>query len=427
MTQTIRTSVAGPSGSRRLFAARDSSLAAHLERFGPMPGDFDEGHLIAEVEGSGLAGRGGAGFPAWRKLMAASTASAAIASATSSPAARRLAKAGGPVVIANGAEGEPLSRKDETLLRAAPHLVLDGLLLAAATVRATEVFVYTTAASLPSVSKAIGERGDAAHVRLFQAPETFLSGEATAVVNAIGGGAAIPRDHIARMTSHGPSVGGLRGRPTLVQNVETLAHLALIARFGATWFRSIGRDGETGTRLVSVSGDVPSPLVFETEAGAPLSDTLLAAGVVPDQLRAVLVGGYHGAWVPSGELRRPLSRDSLAPFGAAPGAGILMALGTERCGLEASAEIATYLAGQSAKQCGPCANGLPRLADVLRRLAAREQTPWLPAEVERLALLVQGRGSCHHPDGTSRLVLSTLTVFAADVAQHLQGRCEVHA
>lgn len=411
MTQPIRTTVPAPIGSRRLFSAPAADWRSHLTTYGPMPGDFDEGHLLAELEASGLAGRGGAGFPTWRKLLAASTARGS-----------GRARHGGPVVIANGAEGEPLSRKDATLLTHSPHLVLDGLLLAAAALRAGDVVLYATEASLPSVRRAIGERQDATRVRLVTAPHTFLSGEATAVVRAVGGGPALPRDHVQHLTT-----AGLGGRPTLVQNVETLAHTALLARFGADWFRSVGDAQDPGTRLVSISGDVPVPQVVEVPGGALLSEVLLASRAPLSDLRAVLVGGYHGAWVPASGLATPLSPAGLAPFGAAPGAGILMALGTHRCGVEASAEIAEYLAGQSARQCGPCANGLPRLADVLGRVARRERAPWLGDEVERLAGVVRGRGSCHHPDGTARMVLSTLTVFASDVRAHLAGGCEVHA
>ncbi|BDZ48049.1 NADH dehydrogenase [Frondihabitans sucicola] len=414
MTQPIRTSVPGPTGVRRLFAARAADVRSHLEVFGPMPAAFDIGHLLAELDDSGLAGRGGAGFPTWRKLMAAAQANGLIAGVGRERTPGRRA-----VVIANGAEGEPLSRKDETLLRCAPHLVLDGLLLAADTIGARDVVLYSTAGTLEGVARAVADRQDASRVRLVTASDTFLSGEASAVVNAVGGGPALPRDHVQRLTQR-----GLGGAPTLVQNVETLAHLALLARFGASWFRSQGSPDDPGTRLVSVSGDLPAPRVLELPGGAPLSDALTASGAAPDSLRAVLVGGYHGAWVPADRLDVPLSPGSLAPFGAAPGAGVLMALGAHRCGLEASAEITTYLAGQSARQCGPCANGLPRLAEVLHRLAAKERVSWLPREIERLAGIVTGRGSCHHPDGTSRLVLSALTVFESDVAAHLAGRCE---
>jgi NADH:ubiquinone oxidoreductase subunit F (NADH-binding) len=136
----------------------------------------------------------------------------------------------------------------------------------------------------------------------------------------------------------------------------------------------------------------------------------------------VLLGGYHGGWVPA----RPelaVSRAALAPFGASPGAGIVLALPSHVCGLAETARIAGYLADEVAGQCGPCVNGLPRLAGTLGDLAHRRARPGLPAEVERLAALVTGRGACRHPDGTARMIRSAMRAFEPDVAAHLAGHC----
>ncbi|WP_082454804.1 MULTISPECIES: NADH-ubiquinone oxidoreductase-F iron-sulfur binding region domain-containing protein [unclassified Frigoribacterium] len=414
-----------PSGIRRLFAARDASFATHLDTFGPLPLEHAGPDLVADLQHAGLDGRGGAHFATWRKLGAAR----AEQQGRRGPASRGRHRA---VVIANGAEGEPLSRKDATLLAHAPHLVIDGLLLAAATVGASRAVLYTTSRLLPGVEAALRERGDASGVTLVEAPETFLSGEASAAVAAIEGRPAVPSDRVVRLTSS-----GVDGRPTLVQNVETLAQLALLARFGVDWFRSVGAPAEPGTRLVTVGGgDGRSPLatagspggagrVLEVTGTMSLRRIVEAAGIDTSRLRAVLVGGFHGVWLPVEALDLPFTREALQPWGASPGAGIVWALSADRCGLAAAAEVTTYLAGQSARQCGPCLNGLPRLADVLGRLARGDRAAWLPGEVTRLAGLVTGRGSCHHPDGTARLVFSTLQVFADDVQRHLEGRCLV--
>ena len=394
--------VAAPRGSARLFAAPGPSLAEHLSTFGELP-NLDGGRLLAEVEASGLAGRGGAGFPTWRKLAAGSA----------------NADNGAPIVIGNGAEGEPLSSKDATLLRHAPHLVLDGLLLAGRAVGATELRLAVPGPQLAAVRTAMAERPDTGGITVTETAGTFLSGEASAVVHQIEAGRPVPRDHPLRLT-----VSGLRGRPTVVHNVETLAHLAMVSRFGAAWFRSVGTADDPGTRLVSVAGDVPTACVLEVVGGAPIASVLRAAGADPDSLRAVLVGGYHGSWLNGADLGLPLSPVELAARGGHPGAGILFALRRGRCGVLAGAEIAGYLAAQSARQCGPCANGLPRIATVLERLASGSHSPGLDAEVRRLADSVAGRGACHHPDGTAKFVLSSLAVFATDVERHLHGECE---
>ncbi|GGF24835.1 NADH-ubiquinone oxidoreductase-F iron-sulfur binding region domain-containing protein [Subtercola lobariae] len=429
--------VAELTGTARLFRAGSPTFAAHHAVYGSLPSvtapDAPDA-LIDELRRSGLEGRGGAGFPVWRKLASVLANSSVLADssglANSSVLANSsaLANSAGrgssqrqPVVIGNGADGEPLSHKDETLLRQAPHLVLDGLLLCQAVVRASDVSLYVGAASAAAVRLAIAERPDALHVRVLIAPEDFVSGEATAVANAFEHGVSVPRDHIVHL-----SQSGVKKRPTLVQNVETLAQLALIARFGAEWFRSVGTASEPGTRLVTVSGDVGTPQLLEVAGGTSLRRIVDACAPLDEMPRAVLVGGYHGGWVPGDRLDSALSREALAPFGAAPGAGVIFVLGSGRCGLESAGAIADYLASQSARQCGPCINGLPAMASVLGSLAARSRDPRLPGELARLADLVTGRGSCSHPDGTARFVLSSLRAFETDVRAHLTGRCEVH-
>lgn len=395
--------VAAPSGTARLTAPRTPGYASHLTAFGSLP-RLSSTALLDELGASGLEGRGGAAFPAWRKIAAVP--------------ARERARGRRVVVIGNAAEGEPLSSKDATLLRTAPHLVIDGLLSVAAALNVGSIYLYGPASVLPTVARALEERPDGAAIELRPAAESFVSGEASAVVSALAGRRAVPQDRTVRLTAS-----GLGGRPTLVHNVETLAHIALIARFGADWFRLIGTETDPGTRLVTVSGDVASPTVLEIAGGTRLLDVLRFTGADTSALSAVLVGGYHGAWVPASAFGARLDRQDLAPYGASVGAGILMALDARRCPLTIASSIATYLAGETAGQCGPCVNGLPAMAEVLHRLASGERNAALPAEVSRLAGLVTGRGSCHHPDGTARFVLSTLTVFAADVAAHLNGRC----
>ena len=379
-------------------------LDVHLAEHGPVPSTPGPA-LIALVEQSGLTGRGGAGFPAARKLSAVAAGSA-------------------PVVVANGAEGEPASSKDRVLLSYAPHLVLDGLQLACRAVGAAQAHVYVhegpLVAQMENLVRARARSGvDAVVPTVVAAPARFISGQETAVVSAINGGPALP-------TAVPPPVyvKGVDRRPTLIQNVETLAHLALLARHGASWFRGAGTEGEPGTMLCTISGAVASPGVVEVPIGTSIAELLERAGGPSGRLGAVLVGGYHGAWLPAATATDlAMSVAGLRDAGATPGAGVLVALGAESCGLVETARAVRYLAQESARQCGPCLNGLPAMAHTLGELARAHPTPGLADRVQALALAVDKRGACHHPDGTVRLVRSALRVFAAEVHTHQGGSC----
>jgi len=403
---TLLADVMAPTGTRRLLAAPGPTLPDHLATYGPMPAHVD---LVSLLEHAGLTGRGGAGFPSARKL-------------------RTVAERGRGVVVGNGAEGEPLSDKDRTLLLTAPHLVIDGLVLAARAVGAREAYLVT---ARPEVADHLREQValrrdrtlDRVRVAVIEVEDRFISGEESAIVNALNGKAGVPSDRSVRVYER-----GVARRPTLVHNVETLAHIALLARYGADWFTSVGTADEPGTFLATVTGAVGSPGVFEAAYGVGLGTLLESADCPAHAPQAVLVGGFHGAWVPGHLVAATrMSRPSLSAHHAAVGAGVVAVLGRDRCGLVESARVASYLADQVAGQCGPCINGMPRMADALTRLARGDRDPRLVDEVERLRRLVVGRGACAHPDGTARFVASTMHVFAGEVAVHLGGGCSVAA
>lgn len=412
-TAELFTSGEGPAGTSasRLFAAgAHARQAAHLASYGAMPVSQRGVTLRSELQAAGLTGRGGAAFDVARKFAALDP---------NRKPGHRTGRQGRPVLIANGAEGEPLSFKDAALLHHAPHLVIDGLLAAARELHAGNVYIYTGADQLDTVAQALAERADAADIILVESPDTFLAGQGSAVVNFLESGKALPTDRSVRLAEK-----GFKGRPTLVNNVETWAHIALVARYGAGWYRQIGTPSDPGTRLVSLTGDVPDERVLEVPGGAPLATVLGSAGVALDGVSAVLVGGYHGRWVqPAGMLLGYVDpRGSAAPT-ARPGAGVVHVLGRGGCGLAVTAQIATYLAEQSARQCGPCVFGLPALADTMNRLAAGTGGSGLVRDVQRLGTMVAGRGACHHPDGTVQLINSALDTFAEDVRWHLAGQC----
>lgn len=356
--------------------------------------------LLQAIADAGLTGRGGAGFPTARKLVA-------------------VASAGGrPVVVGNGAEGEPASSKDRALLAAVPHLVIDGLVLTAGVVGAARTVLYAPEDLLEyRLRPALAERADGNRVELVPAPDTFVAGQESAVVAAVEGRPAIPSggaDPVYRR--------GVGGAPTLVQNVETLAQIALVAYRGADWYASVGENGDTGTRLVTVSGAVAAPGVYEIPAGSTLGAVLAVAGGPAEHPSALLVGGYHGAWLPATEdvYALPMTATALAPFEGSPGAGVVVVLPARTCGLRATADLLAYLAGESAGQCGPCAFGLPALAHAFGALAG---TRGNAGEAARIAGLLPGRGACRHPDGSARMARTALRTFADEVALHRTGRC----
>jgi NADH:ubiquinone oxidoreductase subunit F (NADH-binding) len=313
-------------------------------------------------------------------------------------------------VIPNAAEGEPASAKDAVLLSSSPHLVLDGLALVAATLGADLRVLAAPAGRLPGVAAALAQRPDVGAVRLHATADRFLAGEESALVAAVDGGAPLPRTKLPPVRER-----GVGGRPTLVANAETLARLALLARGDAG-----AGSGRLVTRWVERDGVVRSD-VADVAAGTRIGDLLPLAGGE----QAVLVGGYHGTWLPADVARDlRLDREELAAVGASPGAGVLAALPGDRCGLRETARVVSYLAAQSAGQCGPCLNGLPRIAAALELVAGPGPLPpRLLDDVARWCGLVAGRGACHHPDGSVRLVASALRVFAGEAELHRAGVC----
>jgi len=365
--------------------------------------------LVNELERSGLRGRGGAAFPTAVKVTAVAAAR------------------GRAVVVANGCEGEPASHKDRLLLERLPHLVIDGALLVAHAVDAGEVVIAVdeqATRAARATDKALRERSDlsrgAPRVRLVTVPSGYVSGQEAAIVNFLNGGPAKPTGGPTPIFER-----GVKGRPTLMNNVETLAHVALIARHGAAWFRALGAYGEPGSTLVTLGGAVAQPGVFEIEMGASIASLVDAAGGPTAQLRAFMVGGYAGTWVPADiGYQLPLSPDELREFGASLGAGIVFALPSTACPVAELAFVARWLSGQSAGQCGPCVYGLEAIAAALEQVRVGVGGEGTLAQIRRWAALASGRGACAHPDGVARFITSGTEVFAEELVDHAhRGPC----
>ena len=397
----MTTGVLGPIGvdverGPAILAAIDAgpSLTAHRSRHGELVRP-ELTSLLADLERIGLRGRGGAGFPFGRKLEAAAEAS------------------GRPHVVVNLSEGEPASAKDAALALTAPHLVLDGAVVAARVLGSREVHVAVPSADLQvraAVEAAVRERAaDRVPFVIHRADEAFVAGQATAVLELMAGRPNKP------VSSWQPAaIRGHRGKPTLLSNGETFAQLALLVLHGVETYLSQGTPEEPGTTLLTVHDDLGRRVV-EAAFGAKWESVL-----APDCVdRPVLLGGYHGTWADAGDLRDlTVSRSGLAVSDLTLGAGVVLV--PDGCPLTFATTITTYLAGESAGRCGPCFNGLPALAQALERVTSGIAGP---AETERLCGLVERRGACAHPDGTSRMVRSVLTRFPDEVGRHARGGC----
>lgn len=384
------------------------SLAAHAARFGALP-EPDADALLAQITPLAVRGRGGAGFPLARKLDTVLTHRSRL------PGRR-------PVVVVNAAEGEPASAKDSTLLDVAPHLVLDGAVLAARALGARSVHVVTSADrpwAGAAVAGAVAERDDhGIRWSVHEAQARFVSGQARAVLELIAGRAGLP------VTSWAPeAIDGHRGRPTLLSNAESFAHLGAVVRYGPERYASLGTADEPGTTLLTLTGP-PGPdgafdgvRVVEVEHG-DAAWRVLPVGALAAPL---LVGGFHGAWVhPRDVPGLHWSNTHLREVGATLGAGCVISLAEGQCPVGETARIVAYLAAESAGRCGPCLNGLPVLADEVRGLAEGADTR---RRIGELTGLVRGRGACAHPDGTARIVTSLLTTLSDHVEEHLDERC----
>ncbi|WP_432173898.1 NADH-ubiquinone oxidoreductase-F iron-sulfur binding region domain-containing protein [Streptomyces sp. Tue6028] len=372
-------------------------LASYLAEGGytPLP---VPGLLLDRIAAAGLRGRGGAGFPAAVKLRAVRDAP------------------GRPVVVANGEEGEPGSVKDRWLLRHRPHLVLDGLGLAAAMTGAGRGCVYLSdAGAEQAVRRALAERPCDPPVDVVRTEHTYVAGEETAVVRRIDGGPALPTAKPPR-----PFERGVGEAPTLVANVETLARIALMHA------RPESADAVAGTHLVTLSGTRSrtgndAAALVEVPAGTHLK--VLADLCGHGRAEAVLLGGLFGGLHGVGWTDLPLDHDRLRAAGGALGCGALHFLHPEDCPVAAAHEAAAHLAAQSARQCGVCVSGTGALAGALATVARGEADDDTTDRLRRWSEQLPGRGACGLLDAAARIAGTLLTHFPDRVDAHRGTVC----
>lgn len=381
-------------------------LAAYREQGGYLA-LTDAEMLLKEIESGGLVGRGGAAFPLGLKLRAVRDNGRV---------------AGGSVVVANGEEGEPASIKDRWLLRNRPHLVLDGLRLAAAIVAADHAYVYVSDPDAAhSVEAALNELDSdtlgGVGVELRSVQPGYVAGEETAAVRAINGGPAKPTDKPPR-----PFEVGVNGRPTLVSNVETLANVPYLQRHGATAFRAHGTVMSPGTFLATITGANRPPVLYELPHGLPFAELLALHGVSAEQVRGVLMGGYFAGLLNRVVLDTSLDHETMRGLGSGLGCGAISLI-TDDCPVAVAASVLAYFDRENAGQCGSCFNGTAAMAAVggaLRDFAATSE------DLERLrrwSVVLRGRGACATLDAATNVAATLLDQFPEEVAHHLDGTC----
>jgi NADH:ubiquinone oxidoreductase subunit F (NADH-binding) len=360
---------------------------------------FEE--LITSAEAVNIRGRGGAGFPLAVKLRAV---------------AEQARVSGSAHVVANGEEGEPASCKDRFLLATRPHLVLDGLLLAAEALQAQRVVLYVSEPRLADIARAaIAELDTAIDIEVFLAPPGYVSGEETSVARALNGGPAKPTDKPPR-----PFQSGVGGQPTLISNVETLAHLARAVRLGAERVAADGAQGTPGTTLVTVTPDVGDAHLLEVPFGTPVREVLHHVGI--SHPRALLAGGFFGGFLPRSSWSVPIGHQLMRDAGTALGCGALLPL-VQSCPVSVAADLLAYFDRENAHQCGACFNGTAAMARALARLCDGEAEDNDVAGLKRWGTSLAGRGACGTLDGAAGIVAGLISGFDGLVHEHVSRTC----
>lgn len=350
--------------------------------------------LVEDLRRAGLTGRGGSAFPTAVKLAAAQRVGAEL--------------------IINACDGEIGAAKDHYVLQRYMAGVEHGA-------RLTQLnrVVYAVHAGTDA-EKLLLAQGKT----ILPVPRRYVSSEASALVALQHGRQARPMTKRARLVEGGRTPDGRKTRPSLVLNAETVLRIAQIEQHGVAWFRSFGTPQEPGPRLVTITGAVHAPGVYETQAGPPLSDLLAHAGNTHPGSPALNIGGLGGTFVPMDDVPAlAYSDESLADAGARVGPGVISVLAPGSCPVDTVDGMLAWAAGESAGQCGPCMFGVPAVAQSFHRLVSETGGARVLHDLKQRIGLLPGRGACHFPDGIAAFTASALTVFAPHLEEHRAGSC----
>ena len=389
--------------------------------------------VIALVDRAGVRGRGGAGFPAARKW------SGVMASAGSDDEC---------FVVVNAAEGEPGTFKDRTLLQVNPYLVIEGALIAAHAVGAHRVVIATKEIYTDVIDRVRGALAELAaagwldglDVSVVEGPDHYLFGEETALLEVIEGEDPLPRQippYLYGLYTTGPQLGWSAGiddspggpatpssNPAVVNNAETLAHVALVHRHGTDWYRSLGTEESPGPTIVTVSGDVDRAAVAAVPLGARLGDVIdeLSGGVRPGRSLKAVLSGVANPVLTAADLDAPLSYEGLAAVGGGLGSAGFVVYDDTRNMVDVAYQVSRFLYVESCGQCNSCKLGTHDVTLLLERLVLGDPPPTDAVAALRRSLAgVTDSARCYLPTQEQRVIASLLDSFPADLAERLAG------
>lgn len=375
----------------------------------------DPDAIVPTLEAAGLRGLGGAGFPTHRKW-------AAVA------AQPPYADGGGKWIVCNGNEDEPGTFKDRFLLSRTPHQVIEGALIAAVAVRANNIALYVNPREDQSVvALRLSSLAWSAHPLLDQVSEfvgspvqlhvressgLYVGGEETAAVANVMGGFPFPS-----LKPPYPAERGVNGAPTLLNNVETLAHVTHILSHGAAWYRDLGLGDAVGMKLYSLSGDVLRPGLHELPMGTSLRELVFGCGggmLAGKGFKAVFTGGPSNTLLTDRDLDIALDFDSLAARGSRLGTGAMIVVGEGTSILRKTAEYVAFFAANSCGQCPSCKIGTHQVSRLLERIDAGAGRPADLDALENFTRLLPGSGRCGLVDGAATVLASSLATFRSE-------------
>ncbi len=358
--------------------------------------------VVAALQEADLRGRGGAGFPVWRKWEMG-----------------RAAAGARKHVVVNGGEHEPGSRKDRFLVERYPHRVLEGAAICAVTTGATSVVLYLIedmTDAIASANRAIEEAAaylEGMSVRVALAPTTYVAGEETAALEVIEGRKAWPRKKPPY-----PGQAGLFGEPTTVQNVETLVWAAGIVRNGAGWF-------QPGAMLCTLDESFARPGIYEVPLGTTLRALVEGFGGGTAGGRAVkaILPALSSAFLPASALDTPMTHEAMRAAGSNLGCGGFSVIEEGACVVERALAIAEFFKASQCGQCPPCRMETATIAAVFQKVASGQPGEYA-AQVEKITAFTRGKGNCSLIEMAAAPALSALRLFPEDFEAHARtGRC----